>query len=348
MHHRRKKHLRTALVVWSALGCLTACGQPELRRVSFLRAPEVGAEGDLVEVEAFAADASGETVTFEVFGVPELSKKPRLLEVHTEKISANYASLRWTIDGEILEFEGDNELFFQVSMNDQALQSERIPVPVRPEVESVTLSYEGPTGRTALAEDDLLPQTVPLIILAQTKGLGSRETLTLEIELNGQVVETVQAEINDRTVGYRFVPESGFFGGASSVPLRVRARSGTLEAVSARVNATARGIYECEWLGTNGTPLDLNVKLGVGINVRLFVRGWGLDNEQAVFELWEDDPSNDDFVGRFTETIQGGIAEAAWTTEFMDDGVFNDTNEFFYNVGVSGLSCSSQNLEVDR
>lgn len=340
-----------------ALGwlCLAACGggpPPELLSVE-VEAPDGPlAKGDSVSAVITAQNADGEAVRVTAWLTPELSGQPRALE-ERELILASSGpndSAGWTLrlGEEAFAYEGDHQLHYTAALADTVVESEALTFTVRPRVVSLSLRYRGPDGWTELSGGEVVPVGVEVELTLNTADLVGRRPVHLEAWVDGMIMETWTLNPEaDQVVSTRTLPAS-WLGAGSSSRISFRAQTPGSLVESPEILVSTHGIFDCGFRAADGSELGPGARVGPGNNVLLRARVWGRAGQAANIELWEQDSSDDDFVARFDANEQSGSLQVAWTTQWIDDGLLDGEDEYYFNVDFAGARCRSGLLVVPQ
>lgn len=334
---------------------LAACGggpPPELLGVVLEEPDGPLLKGDSVTAVVTAQNADGEAVRVTAWLTPELSAQPRPLE-ERELLLATAGendSASWSVrlGEEAFAYEGDNQLHYTAALGDAEVESEPVTFTVRPRVLSLSLRYRGPDGLQSLSGGEVIPVGSEVELTLDTADLAGRRSVRFEARVDGNLLETwtVTPE-EDQVVSTRSIPTS-WLGGGSSSQVVFRATTAGSVVESPTVLATTHGIYDCGFRAADGSELGPGARVGPGNNVFLRARVWGRAGQAANLELWEQDSSEDDFVIRFDANEQNGVLQVAWSTQWIDDGLLDTEDEYYFNVDFAGARCRSGLLVVPQ
>jgi hypothetical protein len=309
----------------------------------------------IVTVRVAGTDMGGASVSVEVYGTLQATDRTELLETHEVDFEATpdgeMAILNWTVAGDILSRAGTNEVYFRAVFGDQHLTSPSVFVEVIPAIDAVRIIHESPLGTRELASDDSFPVEGQLLVQVDASGLVG-ETLTLEVhyvEADDVVVASLDETIASDQVDFVHVVDDEDVTG-DTLGVYFRAVAEPLERVSPTVYALFSGIYDCAWTYDDGTVIGDGATVPVRTAVRMRVWTWGFDGTEAKFEIWEDDGvADNDWVADYFADVVEGLAESSWTTFFTDDGVFDNTDEYYFRVRRLGAHlCYSGIINVPR
>jgi hypothetical protein len=334
---------------------LAACGggpPPELLGVSLEEPSGPLTKGDSVSAVVTAQNADGERVRVTAWLTPELSAQPRALE-ERELILATAGqndSASWSLrlTEEAFAYEGDNQLHYSATLGDTVVESQPVTFTVRPRVVALSLGYRGPDGPRDLAGGEVIPVGAEVSLTLDTADLAGRRPVQLQAEVDGQVMETWSlTPEEDQVVSTRTIPAS-WLGAGSSSRITFRAETPGSVVESPEILVSTHGIFDCGFRAADGSELGPGARVGPGNNVFLRARVWGRAGQAANFELWEQDSSEDDFVTRFNANEQSGVLQVAWSTQWIDDGLLDTEDEYYFNVDFAGARCRSGLLVVPQ
>lgn len=307
--------------------------------------------GDTITVEITGRDVWGLPLTVELRRTAEDGAESSISEVRTtfdETERTQSALVSFQVDGDVLAVPGRSDLFALARFGEQSATSGSVYVEVETRVETISLFRDTESGRIPMDEAGARPGET---LVGRIEGTGLvGETVDVDFFLSGspdQLIDSVSVTGDGSMLEVTFEMPVEILGGAVTGILFLQVTAGGRSTRSSTFTLHRWGIDHCAWR-VDGVERAHDFEVDAGKVVELFVVTWGLEGRSATFEIYENDDIQDDYTDTISDVVSGETLAPIWTTFFMDDGLFNNRNEYYFEVTVEDVSCMSPLLRVNK
>lgn len=309
--------------------------------------------GQELSLEITGRDLAGRTATVQVHRVSQdgaevVRSEPVAFDRALEQQTARFV---WIVDGNFADRPGRNELYFRVTYGAQSLQTQSVFLDVYTTVGPLTVLRNTPDGLQATEGSTPIPYFDALRLRVEGAAMvGQDYTVDARVVSGGgRSLERFTGTAASRSFEVDLgVSEDDFPSGVDSLEIVFEVRVGTAEGRSNVVVVDLRGILDCAWYDAANSRIPVDTQFDEGVELTLRAQTWGLEGEAGYFNIYEDDPTSDDFLALLNATGQADRIERTWTTLWTGDGFAQSNNEYYFEIEIAGRTCRSQNVRVRK